>query len=102
LLSNVAVAFALLIANPVKGSIELPIPEIYKGDAQVTVHFVPLSDIPKYGGEAPKGKTKIGCLADDLKTLIMPNPCSWEGYDDVKSYARLMCHEKAHFNGWRH
>lgn len=36
-------------------------------------------------------------ISNGTKTIILPNPCNETG-----SYARLVCHELGHLNGWMH
>ena len=44
--------------------------------------------------------TVLAC--EKNKKLILPNPCLYPEEKDVDSYAHLLCHEKAHVNGWHH
>ena len=37
------------------------------------------------------------CSETDVKLLIMPDPCRFPANDN---YARLLCHETAHLDGW--
>ena len=39
----------------------------------------------------------LACTNTKGRTMLMPNPCA---YGD--GYARLLCHEISHINGWRH
>lgn len=39
------------------------------------------------------------CTVFASDTIIIPNPCRWEKFDP---YARLLCHELGHVNGWKH
>ena len=47
-------------------------------------------------GPVPPGRTVVACAQDDV--IVMPDPCLYR--DD--SYAKLLCHEKAHILGWAH
>lgn len=31
------------------------------------------------------------------KVIVMPNPCL---FSDIEYYARIQCHENAHYQGW--
>jgi len=42
------------------------------------------------------GPQTIGCYLPLERTIIMPNPCHYK----QQEYARLLCHEGAHFSGW--
>lgn len=83
---------------------DLPIPVQYQGGAAVLVHMV---DDQKTldtmcGGPPPKGQ-RLGCeTADNKAEVVVMNPCRYPEAIDVHSFAHLMCHEKAHVNGWRH
>lgn len=39
----------------------------------------------------------LACTNSDQRVMLLPDPCL---YDD--GYAKLLCHEKSHLNGWRH
>lgn len=84
-------------------SINLPIPEQYKGPATATVRMVDTQeDIERWCGKAEPPKTRMGCL-DDTGAIVILNPCKdKEDMQDKFSVGYLMCHEKAHVNGWRH
>lgn len=83
-------------------SINFPIPQEYQGGAVVTVHFVDTQEeIDSACGKAPAGMTKLGCETE-AGELVVPNPCSYPEAKNDDSFAHLMCHEKAHKNGWRH
>lgn len=43
----------------------------------------------------------LGCHMRDFwgSRLVLPNPCTWGEYKD-EDYARLVCHELGHANGW--
>ena len=101
LLSDVPIAFALIGANI--PTIELPIPPQYQKGAVATVHFVDTQEeIEMACGKAPKGRIKLGCLTDGGE-LVVGNPCNYkEDMKNKESFGYLMCHEKAHKNGWLH
>ena len=79
------------------------IPKQYQGnpDHPVSVIFVWPKDVNTYcGNDTPLERTFLAC--EKGGTLIMPNPCLYPEMKDVDSYAHLLCHEKAHINGWNH
>lgn len=47
------------------------------------------------GGVPPCGYVVLACQR--ASGLILPNPCTYSHSDE---YARLVCHELAHLNGW--
>lgn len=77
---------------------DIPVTEIYAGEPPVrymgnraaTVSFGTIS----HCGEPPKDHHFVGCVRPPL--VHMPNPCDYRDED----YARWMCHEMAHVNGW--
>jgi hypothetical protein len=86
---------ALLITN------ELPIPEQYRGDNSVVVHFTTQEEITSKCGPVPAGLYVLGCKFNP-NVLYMPNPCKDKDVENPASYAHLLCHELAHVNGWVH
>jgi hypothetical protein len=92
--------FALIIS--LVASINLPIPNAYVGnpDHPVPVIFVEPTEINTYCGRAAGTLVRIAC--EKGGTLILPNPCDYPEARNVDSYAHLVCHEKAHVNGWIH
>jgi hypothetical protein len=71
-------------------------PVRYQGEAAAVVLF--LDDVSIACGKAAPGYVILACASG--QTIAMPNPCKPEYYG--QSYARLMCHEKAHLgaDGW--
>ncbi len=84
-------------------TIDLPIPYEYRGSTKIKVVFKETFwDVAEScGGQAP-GWTIFGCYDPDKDVLVMPNPCYYPEAGTIGSYAHLMCHEKAHKNGWKH
>jgi hypothetical protein len=83
----------------------------YMGDHDVAIHFT--KDVTQVCGVAPAGYIMEGCefpvdpktgkpadthAPDSIEVLILPNPCSPEYASE--SYAKLVCHELGHANGW--
>lgn len=98
---NVPLAFALVVANI--PSINYPIPEEYKKGAVAVVHMVDSQEeIDMACGKAPEGRVKLGCMTDGGE-LVVSNPCNHKKEMlDKDTFTYLLCHEKAHVNGWRH
>ena len=83
-------------------SINYAIPLEYRHGAVAVVHFVDTQEeIDAVCGKAPPGKTKLGCETEKGE-IVVPNPCNYPEASDDNSYAHLLCHEKAHVNGWLH
>jgi hypothetical protein len=78
----------------VQGTINSDLPPLkYRGDISTTVAFV--NDLNKACGEPPKDKRWLGCRRGGI--VYMPNPCPT---GQVEEYAKIMCHEMGHVNGW--
>lgn len=91
--------FWLLVLN----TIALPIPEKYMREAVATVRMIETqNELDKVCGTASPGATKLGCQLTNTNLIVTGNPCHYPEAKDPYSYARLMCHEKAHLNGWKH
>ena len=94
---------AIPIALALMGAGLPPLPAVEHRKSSVTkVWFVPLPLVQPmciyYGAKPPpKGKTILGCAVYKLRMIIMPNPCDFNEF-----YARLQCHENAHFQGMSH
>jgi hypothetical protein len=50
------------------------------------------------GCEPKEGWVTRGCTKIKDRTIVMPNPC----YYPKDYYARVLCHELGHINGWQH
>lgn len=101
----VSLLAAVILAAPIQKSIpsiELPIPEQYKGDATVVVKQVSLIDVPTYCGTAEEGRIRLGCYDPQKNMIVVINSCHYPEAKTPGTFAHLMCHEKAHKNGWRH
>ncbi len=59
------------------------------------VHQVCTSNMPPLD----KNIIVLACTNPANRVMLLPNPCL---YAEVDPYARLMCHEMAHLNGWKH
>lgn len=93
----------LLELAAIVASINIPIPEQYKGPATVTVRMVAsYQEVELWCGKASPKMTRLGCL-DDYGAIVIVNPCKNDkDMQDKDSVGYLLCHEKAHVNGWRH
>lgn len=89
---------AFLLAAAAVPSFQLPIPEQYQGKAVAVVLFVEPEDLPKHCGKPEKGLIRLGCADVGGPQMTLPNPCHFK----EEFYAKLVCHEKAHINGWSH
>ena len=94
-------SLALISASPAPGTINngMP-PERFRGDSIALVIFTDRAGIDKMCGVAPPGHYIIACkrtLENGAPIVIMPNPCP---LGEVEFYAKIMCHENGHVNGW--
>lgn len=92
LMLTVATGYGTLYDN------DLP-PARYQGDATVSVSFASTRGVndrcAQVVGQSPPGRHWGAChLSTGI--IIFPNPCL---YPD-QPYAKLMCHELGHANGW--
>lgn len=71
---------------------DLP-PKQYQGGARMKVHFT--DHAQSLCGIVKAAKGSIACAGVGSDWAIMPNPCTWRD-----PYARMMCHELGHSNGW--
>lgn len=75
-------------------------PPQYQGDAAAVVMTggqVPVHVFCSNG--RPTDRVVLACTSSDRKVVVMPNPCE---FADTERYARLLCHEMGHVNGWEH
>lgn len=76
-------------------------PQRFQGDVNARVEFVRSSAVePRcraIGFTMPlrRGDTVLACSGN--ATIVIPNPCLYAAGD---GYARLLCHELGHVNGW--
>ena len=70
-------------------------PARYRGNARATVRFSSQDEIVDLCGRPPCGLVVLAC--QQHKQLVMPNPCTYGAAD---KYAKLLCHELGHLNGW--
>lgn len=71
----------------------------YRGDPEREVNITfkdPTAVHLLCGGELYKGYQIYACAKVGGNWVIMPNPCP----HTQESYARLLCHELGHTNGW--
>lgn len=72
----------------------------YRGDAAATI--ITAGQVPVHvfcTDGAPTDRVALACTSADRKVIVMPNPCE---FADSERYARLLCHEMGHVNGWEH
>jgi hypothetical protein len=72
-------------------------PARYAGNAAAYVHFTDQKRISARCDEKGDPLPSEACSFGPPNEIYMPNPCSFPPSDD---YARLMCHEIGHLNGW--
>lgn len=99
---NELLAAAALAIQPVPTA-GLPIPTEYQGTpTAAVVLFLTPQEVNAACGNADPLWNVYACTYVDKRVIVMPNPCLYPEAKNVESYAHLMCHEKAHINGWRH
>ena len=78
---------------------EGPPPERFQKAATLTLELSDQAGIDRkcqaLFGRLPDGLKANACHTGDR--VIMPNPCS---FPQTETYARLLCHELGHENGW--
>jgi hypothetical protein len=93
-----AAAIAVLASAPTMFTDVWP-PGAFQKDTTVTVEFAGQNAIERtchpLFGAPPKGMITRACHTG--RRLVMPNPCTFPRDDE---YARLLCHELGHANGW--
>lgn len=94
------VAAALAAAGP---SLDFTIPDAYKGNNNVSAHFIHLDEVSTYCGKsASPNLVRLGCATIGHPEMWVMNPCDWKESLDPTTYAHYLCHELAHTNGWVH
>lgn len=84
------------------GLINSGLPPIqYQGNSVSVLQTVDNPNTEENCGKAPEGSVILACTHTDKKagvsTVTMPNPCL---FADTEFYAKLLCHELGHVNGW--
>ena len=69
-------------------------PDQFQGSATATVEFVTAEAVMPRCIE--RGAAALANACADRRTITITNPCAYPG----ESYARRLCHEMAHVNGW--
>ena len=91
-------AAVLAAADPSPFSDALP-PDVFRRNASFSLELRDQAGIEStcnaFFGPAPEGFEIGGCQTG--RRIIAPNPCL---YAQTESYARLLCHELGHLNGW--
>lgn len=96
MIEKIVLAFlAMFAASPVPTRIG------WQKDNTVIVHFVadPNTIDTACGGPLPQGIILACVNRIGGDQMMVPNPCVYKDYDP---YARMLCHELAHTNFWRH
>jgi hypothetical protein len=88
------VALAVLATIPTTDIYAGMPPERFQQSAELHVKIVPEPNSIGACGLASEG-TFAACVRGD--TVFLPNPCPLGA---TESFARLVCHEMAHHNGW--
>lgn len=72
-------------------------PDRLQGNNRTRIRFFDTLDVEEACGVPSPDKTFLGCVRGPVhKPIIyMPNPCRRSG-----EYARVLCHELGHVNGW--
>ncbi len=93
-----AAAAALAPGEPTRFSDGRP-PERFQGNTSVRLEVTDQAGIERachpLFGAPPAGMQTQACQTGDR--VIAPNPCT---FPQTETYARLLCHELGHANGW--
>lgn len=77
-----------------------PAPPEYRGAAAARILFLEPEFVhpvcTEAGAASAPGRFVAACVVGEI--TVMPDPCAYP----EDTYAKLMCHEKAHLLGWRH
>lgn len=110
-LTSLAAAFSLMFASPLAPTtVKDPVPAEYQEGASIVVVVFAEDRYMVEGlcGDFDPLWITYACYYDEKLTgegkdyIVSPNPCHYPEAKDYYSYAHLMCHEKAHKNGWKH
>lgn len=83
-------------------------PVEYQGPVTAEVNFASPDDVNRscwagLGKEPPKDEILWACAKRGgiigAGWILAPNPCL---YAERERFAKIMCHEQGHLNGWRH
>lgn len=92
----------MLLEMLVAGFMSVIPPVEYREDQKSTIVFIQNNDIRNelcyemVGISPPPGLMYKGCASPFLNLMVVPNPCAYK----EESYARHVCHELGHINGW--
>lgn len=94
--------FSFLLGLAAVATINYDIPKQFQQPTTVVIMLTDQAGIDKdCGKQSDKNFTTLGCV--DTKGLLhLPNPCKYKEYKNPNSYARLLCHEVGHTEGWHH
>lgn len=81
---------------PVTTSFDGMPPERFKGEVIIPVGFLYLDSLGEVCGKAALPLVRLGCATDKAIAIIHPCAPAFKG----EFFARLMCHEAGHVNGW--
>lgn len=75
-------------------------PPHQRGDAMFQITMGSAAMIATNCGVAPgENVMLVACVYDQRRQMFVPNPCP---FADKEAYARTLCHELGHVNGWKH
>ena len=97
MISAFMIALGLQVA-----SADLTVPPVYYGNTTANVVFMSDKEVDYRCGNRDPNWVIYACAYPKKDLLILPNPCYYPEAKDTNSYAYLVCHEKAHLNGWKH
>lgn len=94
----------VLAASIIVGSINLEVPKEYRHSPDqpvVVTYHENIWEMPDACNMPPE-LTVYACYLPTTKEIQILNPCYFPEAKNKNSYAYLVCHENAHFNGWKH
>jgi hypothetical protein len=96
---RVLLVVLLSASAPISLFTDAPPPERFQNNTHFTIEVADQTRIDAVCqgqfGAPPSGMKTDACTT--AGRVLMPNPCTFSKSD---AYARLLCHEMAHVNGW--
>lgn len=95
-----------LASAPSPNVVDAAPPQYWDAPGPFLLAFGTPAEVDAYctgGMPGPRNFIVLACTRDDLRQVVMPNPCLYQH----EYYAKLMCHEQGHLSrpglrGWRH
>lgn len=92
--------FSPALVSAVPSYVDSGMPPVrFRADNAAVVIFTGRQGIDQMCGVAGPNYIVLACThsINGTPVVTMPNPC---GYGDTEAFAKIMCHEMGHVNGW--